>query len=139
MLRRFLIPATLLLALMFGAISDAATFSYSGRIISDGSGGAKVFSTTAAITSDDFVSDSNTDRVTYYCLATEDGTVQVQYYPTAGSAVNLDSAVAITANALKVVIVNFDLPKSKLVYTPSAASPGDTVWCEAWAGTNGRR
>lgn len=122
-------------ALVFGASPATAAFvNFSGRILSAS------FSTTDAIVSDEIVSDTNVDRLTCFALSTKGGTLQLQYYPITGSPVDIyDGTATLTANRLAIVILNFNIPKARIIYTPSSAAPGDSVWIDCYAGTNGRR
>lgn len=113
--------------------APAAYTNYSGRILSAS------FSTTDALTSDDIVGDTNVDRITFLMLSTKGGSAQLQMYPTTGSAVDVDAAVTVTANVAKLIILNADSPKARIVFTPSSAAPGDAVWIDAFMGSNGRR
>lgn len=126
--------ALLLTALVFVAREVyAATKNYSGRIMDTS------YASTAVITSDYLVADGNTDRMTLLVYSTQAGSLQAKYRsPFGGEEVNIDTATAITAAELEVVILNFGVPNVFVTFTPSAATAGE-IWIDGVAGTGPRR
>ena len=95
------------------------------------------FSTTADITTDDLVTNVNVDRITFLVHSTKAGNAQVKYVNLDGDVVNYESAVAVSANTLQPIVVNHALLRSRVVFTPGSAAPGDHFWAEGFTAIQG--
>lgn len=117
----------------FGVTAYAASRNYSGQILA-----STAYSSTDPITSDNLISDGNVDRLTFVVYSTQAGSAQVYYRSFGGVAVAVGSATSISATTAEVIVLNFALPSTYVVFTPSAATPG-TVWIDGIVGTGPRR
>lgn len=117
----------------FGVTAYAASRNYSGQILA-----STAYSSTDPITSDNLISDGNVDRLTFVVYSTQAGSAQVYYRSFAGVAVAVGSSTSISATTAEVIVLNFALPSTYVVFTPSAATAG-TVWIDGIVGTGPKR
>jgi len=117
--RRTIATLSLLLVLAVGLSAYGVQRSAGARVMSAS------YASTAAITGDDLSSvTSSGSKLVCYVYSTQAGTVIVRYIDDVWVARDLTASLVVAATTLTVISFTYHVPRSRLVFTPDAATAG---------------